>query len=97
MVKIWRFRNIFAAMFSQEFIIDTLGWIGGVMVIVAYYLISSGRAHAKSFFFQALNLLGSIFLIVNTYVKGAYPSTVVNIVWVGIALYGFYRIFSEKK
>ncbi len=79
------------------FWIDTLGWLGGVMVVVAYFLISSGKVKPNSVFFQGLNLTGSIFLIINTYEKGAYPSTVVNIIWVGIALFGFYRIWSDKK
>lgn len=80
-----------------ELLIDILGWVGGAMVVVAYFLISSGKANAKSVLFQVLNLLGSIFLIINTYAKGAYPSAVVNVIWVGIALYGFYRIFKNPK
>lgn len=81
----------------SETCIDILGWVGGLIVVVAYFMISSGRTNAKSPLFQSLNLTGSIFLIINTYAKGAYPSAVVNIIWVGIALYGFYRIFTEKK
>lgn len=81
----------------NEIIIDTVGWLGGILVVIAYFMISSGKTNAKSPLFQALNLVGSIFLIVNTYVKGAYPSTAVNIIWVGIAVYGFYRIYSDRK
>lgn len=81
----------------SEILIDTVGWLGGLIVVVAYFMISSGKTSAKSPLFQTLNLVGSVFLIINTYAKGAYPSTVVNIVWVGIALYGFYRIFTDKK
>ncbi len=80
-----------------DFWIDTVGWAGGAMVVVAYFLISSGKVTAKSSFFQFLNLAGSIFLIINTYAKGAYPSAVVNVIWVGIALYGFFRIWADKK
>ena len=36
--------------------------------------------------FQLLNLVGAIFLIVNTAYYGAYPSAFVNVVWIGIAL-----------
>lgn len=81
----------------EEIVVDILGWAGGCMVVVAYFLISAGKAHSKSVLFQLLNLIGSIFLIVNTYYKGAYPSAVVNVIWVGIALYGFYRIYSPKE
>lgn len=80
----------------SEAFIDTVGWLGGLIVVVAYFMISSGKTTAKSPMFQSLNLVGSVFLIINTYAKGAYPSAVVNIIWVGIALYGFYRIYAEK-
>lgn len=80
-----------------EWLIDVLGWIGGILVVLAYFMISAGKTTAKSPLFQTLNLVGSIFLLILTYVHGAYPSAVVNLIWVGIALYGFYRIFSEKK
>lgn len=83
-------------MFS-EVIVDSIGWVGGLLVVIAYFMISSGKTNAKSLSFQLLNLLGSIFLIINTFVKGAYPSTAVNIIWVVIAVYGFYRIFAERK
>jgi hypothetical protein len=79
-----------------ELFIDVIGWIGGAMVVLAYFLISSGKTTAKSFFYQFLNLVGSVFLIINTYAKEAYPSAVVNVVWVGIALYGFFRIWKTK-
>lgn len=81
----------------SQILIDAVGWLGGLMVVVAYFMISSGKTTAKSPVFQTLNLLGSVFLIINTYAKGAYPSAVVNVIWVGIALYGFYRIFTEKR
>ena len=83
-------------MFS-EYLIDAIGWTGGLIVVIAYFMISSGKTNAKSPLFQTLNLVGSIFLIINTYVKEAYPSTAVNIIWVGIALYGFYRIYADRK
>ncbi len=78
------------------FWIDTLGWLGGLMVVVAYFLISLGKVNSDSVFFQLMNLTGSVFLIINTYAKEAYPSTVVNIIWVCIALYSFIRIWVNK-
>lgn len=77
--------------------IDYVGWLGGLLVVIAYFMISSGKITSKSVLFQTLNIVGSVFLIINTYAKGAYPSTVVNIIWVGIALYGFYRIWADRK
>ena len=68
--------------------IDIIGWLGSAALISAFVLNSAGRITAQTILYQALNVFGGIALIVNTYYYGAYPSTVVNVVWLIIA--GFY-------
>lgn len=70
-----------------SFIIDALGWIGSLILIIAYFQNSRNKINAQSPLYQFLNVLGSILLIVNTVYYGAYPSSVVNIVWVFIGLH----------
>lgn len=82
---------------SAQLIIDIIGWIGSVEVIVAYALISSERVNGKSILYQLLNLTGAIFLIVNTIYYGAYPSTAINVVWVGIALAALWKAFFQNQ
>lgn len=72
--------------------IDILGWTGGLMVLVAYGLISSDRMTSRSPSYHFLNAIGSIFLVVNTAFYGAYPSTFVNVIWLSIAALGFFRV-----
>ena len=71
----------------SELWIDILGWMGAAAVVVAYALVSTRRVSGDSTGYQLLNLVGSIFLIINTVHYGAYPSTLVNVVWLGIAVY----------
>ncbi len=71
----------------SELWIDILGWMGAAAVVVAYALVSTRRVSGDSTGYQLLNLVGSIFLIINTLHYGAYPSTLVNVVWLGIAVY----------
>ncbi len=66
--------------------IDVLGWIGSFLLILAYYQNSKGKITAQSTIYQVLNVVGSLCLIVNTLYYGAYPSGVVNIIWVFIGL-----------
>jgi hypothetical protein len=73
---------------SQRIIIDVLGWVGSVLVVGAYALNISGKIHHSSKLYLWANLAGSAFLIFNTLFYGAIPSAVVNIIWVGIALWG---------
>ncbi|MDF7821368.1 hypothetical protein P1X15_27335 [Runella sp. MFBS21] len=82
---------------TERLIIDILGWVGSVLVVGAYALNISGRLHPNSQGYLWANLLGSAFLIVNTLTYGAIPSAVVNIIWVGIALWGMLKRGKEKS
>jgi len=68
--------------------VDIIGWLGGILVVIAYFMNTTGRMDARNTWYQLLNLAGSIFLIINTGIVGAYPSTAVNIIWVFIAISG---------
>lgn len=67
-------------------IIDLIGWVGAVLILLAYYLISSKKTKGDSTFYQALNLIGAVALLILTYAKGAIPSAVLNIIWAAIAI-----------
>ena len=74
-------------------IVDITGWIGGLLLVIAYYLNSKNKINAQSFSYQFLNVLGSLFLIVNTVFYGAYPSALVNVIWIFIGI----RFLVKKK
>lgn len=76
--------------------IDILGWIGGIEVVIGYILISLKKIKAENFYYQFLNLTGAFLLIINTWFHRAYPSAVVNIIWVAIAIYSIIK-FKETK
>jgi DNA integrity scanning protein DisA with diadenylate cyclase activity len=71
---------------TSSFLIEALGWIGAILVVGAYYFNIVGKIKSNSIGYILCNLIGGIFFIVNTLVHKAYPSMVVNIVWVIIAL-----------
>jgi hypothetical protein len=79
----------------MKLLIDILGWVGSVEVILAYGLNSYQRIRSDSVVFQLLNLTGAAFLIVNTIYYGAYPSTVINIVWVVIAVVALFKAWQK--
>ncbi len=76
---------------NTNIVVNVIGWAGSVAVILAYALVSTRRVKGDSFSYQALNLVGGLFLIVNTLYYGAYPSSFVNLVWVGIAIFALVR------
>jgi hypothetical protein len=68
-------------------IVDVVGWLGAACVLTAYGLVSGGRVHGRAPLYQIPNAVGSVLLTVNTYYYHAYPSSFVNVLWLGIALY----------
>lgn len=78
----------------NETIIDIIGWLGAVLVLYAYFMVSTKKLEGDSLHFQAANISGALCLIVNTYYHHAYPSAMVNVIWIGIALFA---IMKRKK
>jgi len=66
-------------------LIDIIGWVGSVMVVLAYSLNMFGKMASDSMAYYWLNIIGSICLILNTLFHHALPSAVVNVIWVCIA------------
>ena len=66
---------------------DTIGWVGAVALLIGYALVSFKRLEGDSGTFQLLNISGSLLLAANTIFYGSYPSTFVNLIWAGIAVF----------
>jgi hypothetical protein len=78
-------------------LINIVGWSGSVAVVAAYSLISLQKLRSDSKIYQWLNLVGSVGLAVNTAYFRAYPSTVVNVVWLLIACSALVRIWRMRE
>jgi len=79
---------------NNHFWFDAIGWMGAAALLVAYAMVSSRKWEGHSPAFQLLNVGGSVLLAANTIFYGAYPSTVVNVVWAAIAIF---TIASSKR
>jgi drug/metabolite transporter (DMT)-like permease len=66
---------------------DAIGWLGAAALLVAYAMVSSKKLEGNSTTYQFLNILGSLLLAVNTVFYRAYPSSFVNMIWIGIAVF----------
>lgn len=67
-------------------LVEVLGWIASLLIVGSYALNITGRLSAKSKLYVTANIIGGIFFVVNTYYHQAYPSMLVNIIWVIIAV-----------
>ncbi len=74
---------------------ELAGWIGAIMVLIAYYMVTTGKAEAESKAFQLTNIIGAGFLIYYTYNCEAYASMAVNVIWVLIGMNSFINLIKE--
>ena len=70
----------------MELLINILGWIGSLIVVAVYGLITYKKIKSDSGWFYSLNLVGGILLIAYSFFKEAYPNVFINAVWVMIAV-----------
>lgn len=61
-----------------------IGWAGAAFLLVAYCLVSAERIRAGGVAFQVLNLLGAAALTANSAYHRAWPSAVLNVIWIVI-------------
>ena len=78
-------------MVRHNILIDVIGWVGAIVLLIAYGLVSTRKTEGDSAVYQWLNLVGSAFLMGNSFFYGAYPSSAVNVIWIGIALFTLAR------
>jgi hypothetical protein len=71
----------------ERIIIDILGWVGTITYLIAYALVSLKKVEGDSRIYQGMNFFAGIFLIINTAYWKAYPSTALNMAWIGIAMF----------
>ena len=75
----------------MRILIDVAGWAGMILIVGAYALLTAGKIQAGSKVYNLMNIAGAAGFIVNSGAKGAYPSAVLNVVWIGIGIYALVR------
>ncbi|MEI6887321.1 MAG: hypothetical protein WCK31_03755 [bacterium] len=78
---------------NKSKLVVTLGWIGAVLVFIAYAGNTFGFIPSHTFIYQFLNIVGSIFLFIIAFKERAYPNAVLNIVWIVVALFAIASSF----
>ncbi len=75
----------------MQLFIEVAGWSGAVIILIAYGLLSADRLSSKSSAYQWMNVVGAAGFVINSGAKGAYPSAVLNLIWIGIAIFAVVR------
>jgi len=77
--------------------IAVLGWAGAAMLLAAYALVSAKRITGDGVAFQSLNTAGGAALALNSAVNGAWPSAVLNVIWVAIGAVAMFRLARSRS
>ena len=78
-------------------LIEIIGWLGAVLVLSVYGLLSAHRLSSRSVAYQVLNIAGSVGLVIDTGWNGAIPSAAVNVIWLGIGAHALWRNAGASK
>lgn len=81
----------------QEIAIQGIGWVGTILFIYAYIQLNRGVWTVKTPRYHFYNILGSIFLVVNTVWDYSYAAAMANLFWGLIALYGLIKFKKEAR
>jgi hypothetical protein len=81
----------------MKLFVDILGWAGALLVLGAYAGVSFRKMRADSARYQLINAAGSLLLMVNTVYHRALPSSVVNLIWICIAIAAGFRLRAREN
>ena len=77
--------------------IEVVGWVAAVIILAAYGLLSAGKVDGKSALYQSMNVIGAVGFMLNSGYNRAFPSAVVNVIWIGIGVFGLIRYRSRAQ
>ena len=76
---------------------ETAGWAGALLILLAYALLSLGKVTGQSALYQGMNVVGAAGFIVNGWWHGAIPSASLNVVWMLIGGFTLARILQRRR
>ena len=75
----------------MELSIEVAGWVGTLLILLAYFLVSTKKLTSEARTYQLMNLLGAIGVGINVLYKGAWPSFALQIAWGTVAIISLIR------
>ena len=76
-------------------IFDILGWVGMILVLVAYALLSTNKINNGKLY-QVLNFLAALFMAIGLFPTKAWFSFTLQVIWGLIAIISLIKIVKNK-
>lgn len=79
----------------KTIIIETIGWLAGLLVLGSYILNMKGKWAADGKPYIISNAVGGFLFVVFTYFHQAWPNLVLNGVWTFFAVQSYFKLKSN--
>lgn len=79
-----------------ELLIEAAGWMGALLILASYILVSTGRLTGQTRTFQWMNVAGAAGFVINSGWHGAIPSTALNVVWLGVGALTLWKLRKSR-
>ena len=76
-------------------IFDILGWIGMIIVLIAYGLLSTNKIENGKLY-QILNLIAATFMAIGLFPTKAWFSFTLQVIWALIAIIAIVKLYKKK-
>ena len=84
-------------MTSVEIAVEVAGWVGALLILLAYLLLSAGKLTGQSLLYQAMNVVGAAGFVINGWWHRALPSASLNVLWLLIGAVATWRILKKRQ
>jgi len=68
-----------------------------IFIVWAYFLLQTKKYGIDSLYYQLLNLVGAILLLISLFVHFNLGSFIIEVFWIIITLYGMYKNYKKEK
>lgn len=75
---------------------DLIGWIGMILVLIAYVLLSTNKIK-NGYLYQILNLIAGICMAIGLFPKNAWFSFTLQVIWSLVAVWSIVKIYLDMK
>ena len=76
-------------------VFDICGWIGMILVLLAYGLLSTNKIK-NGILYQVINLVAAVFMAIGVFPKNAWFSFALQVIWAIIAVVAIIKIKKDK-
>jgi len=81
---------------AVQIAVEIAGWVGALLILFAYLLLSMGKLTGQSLTYQVMNIVGAAGFVIKGWWHGALPSAALNVLWLLIGAIASWRILKKR-